>query len=80
MSWLVTTDQFRQLSLLRRRHKVKANLQCTDEAQNKVETRVCTLLAPCKEDFFIFNIECGADGMLLLLLFRHSAKSLDAQD
>ncbi len=39
MSWFVASDQ---LSLLWRRHKFKANLQCTDEAQNKTETRVYT--------------------------------------
>ncbi len=42
MSWLVVSDQFRQLSLLRRRYEDKAGLPCTDEAQNKAETRVCT--------------------------------------
>ncbi len=32
---------FRQLSLLRRRQKAKANLQCADEAHNKTENPVC---------------------------------------
>ncbi len=39
MTWFVASDQVRQLSLLRRRHKATVNLQCTDEAQNKPETR-----------------------------------------
>ncbi len=42
MSGVVASNQFKQLSLLRRRHKVQATLQCTDEAQNKAETRVRT--------------------------------------
>ncbi len=39
MSWFVASDQFRQLPLLQRRHKATVNLRCTDEAQNKPETR-----------------------------------------
>ncbi len=31
----MASDQFRQLSLLRRCHKAKADLQCTDEAQKR---------------------------------------------
>ncbi len=38
MSWFVSSDQLRQLSLVRRHHKAKANLQSTDQAQNKAET------------------------------------------
>ncbi len=38
-SWFVASDQFRRLSLLRRRYKVKVNFQCSDEAQNEAETR-----------------------------------------
>ncbi len=34
MSSLVASDQLRQLSLLRRRHKVKAGSHGTDEAKN----------------------------------------------
>ncbi len=41
MGWFVASDQFSQLSLLRRRYKVKDNLQCIDEAQKKAETHVC---------------------------------------
>ncbi len=52
MSWLVASDQFSQLSLLRRRHNVKAYLNFTDEAQNKAETRVCSYLTPCKNYLF----------------------------
>ncbi len=48
----VASDQFRQLSLLWRRHKVKAGLRCTDETQNKAETYVCSYLAPCKNPPF----------------------------
>ncbi len=48
MSWFVASDQFRQLSLLWRRHKVKAGLHCTDEVQNQAETYVCSYQAPCK--------------------------------
>ncbi len=58
MSWFLASDQFRQLSLLRRRHKVKTNLQCTDEAQNKAETRVYTELALCKKPFHSLRYEC----------------------
>ncbi len=47
MSWFVASDQFflllfLQLFLLQRRHKVEANLQCTDEAQNQAEIPACT--------------------------------------
>ncbi len=42
MSWFVASDQFRQLSLLWRRHTVKAGLRCADEAQNKAEAYVCS--------------------------------------
>ncbi len=42
MKWFVASDQFRQLSLLRRFHKVNTYLQCADEAQNKAEIPVCT--------------------------------------
>ncbi len=52
MSWFVASDQFRKLSLLWRRHKVKASSHCTDEAQNKAETYVCSYLAPCKNPPF----------------------------
>ncbi len=51
----VSFDQFRHFSLLWRCHKVKFNLQCTDEAQNKGETRVCTLLTPCKTFLKIYR-------------------------
>ncbi len=34
MSRFVSSDQFRQLSLLQIRQEVKAGLGCTDEAQN----------------------------------------------
>ncbi len=37
---------------LRRRHKAKANLQCTDKAQNNSETRVRALFALYKNIFF----------------------------
>ncbi len=37
---------------LRRRHKAKANLQCTDKAQNNSETRVRALFALYKNFFF----------------------------
>ncbi len=40
MSLFEASVQFRQLSLLWRRHKFKAELQYTDEARNKAETRV----------------------------------------
>ncbi len=30
---------------------VKSGLHCTDEAQNKAETYVCSYLAPCKKNF-----------------------------
>ncbi len=36
-----------------RRHKVEAGLHCTDEAQKKAETRVCSYLAPCKNSPFL---------------------------
>ncbi len=52
MSWFVASDQFRQLSLLWRRYKVKAGLHCTDEAQNTAETYACGYLAPCKSPPF----------------------------
>ncbi len=52
MSWFVTSDQFRQLSLLWRRHKVKAGIHCTDEAQNQAETRVCSYLRHVKGHLF----------------------------
>ncbi len=52
MSWFVASDQCRQLSLMCRRHKVKADLPCTDEAQNKAKTRVCSYLAPCNNYIF----------------------------
>ncbi len=52
MSWLVASDQLRQLSLLWRRHKVKDGLHCTDEAQHKAETYVCSYLAPYKNPPF----------------------------
>ncbi len=55
MSRFVASDQFRQLSLLWRRHKVKAGLHCTHDAQNKAETRVCSYLAPCKNYMFKDN-------------------------
>ncbi len=54
MSWFVASNQFRQLSMLWWRHKVKAGLHCTDEAQNKAGTRACSYLAPCKNYFFIY--------------------------
>ncbi len=44
MSWIVASDQFRQLSLLRRRHKVKPGIHCTEEAPNQAETNVCILV------------------------------------
>ncbi len=47
MSWFVVSDQIRHLSLLWRRHKVKACLHRTDEAQNQAETRVCSYPVPC---------------------------------
>ncbi len=52
MSWFVASDQFRQLSLLWSRHKVKANLHCADEAQNKAEAGACSYLAPYKNRLF----------------------------
>ncbi len=42
MNYFVSSDQFRQLSLLWKRHKVKAGLRCTDEAQSKAEIYVCS--------------------------------------
>ncbi len=67
--WFVASDQLRELSLLRRRHKDQAILQCTDEAQNKAETRVCTKLAPCKNHFFMTQLADGfaAKGLFILM-------------
>ncbi len=48
----MASDQFRHLPLVWRRHKVKAGLHCADEAQNKAETRACSILAPCKKPPF----------------------------
>ncbi len=42
MSRFVASDQFRQMSLLRRRQKVQATLQRMEGAQNKAETSVST--------------------------------------
>ncbi len=47
----MASDPLRQLSLLRRRHKVKANVHCSDEAQNKAETHACTQ--------FIMSVKIG---------------------
>ncbi len=68
-SWFVAYGQLRQLYLLWRRHKVKADLHRTDEAQNKAETRVCSYLAPCKNHLFIAKLAAGfaAKGLLNLI-------------
>ncbi len=42
----MASDQFRQLPLLYRHHKVKAGLHCTDETHNKADTYVSSYLAP----------------------------------
>ncbi len=52
-SYFVASDQFKQLSLLRNCHKVKAYLQCTDESQNRAETRIYTYLVTCKKHFIM---------------------------
>ncbi len=74
----MASDQFRQLSLLWKRHKVKANLHCIDEAQNKAEARVCSYLAPCKNDLFMTQLAAGFDakGLLNLMTSSPVAKGL----
>ncbi len=66
MTWLVASDQFRQLFLLWRRHKV---IRCTDEAQNKAETRLCSCLAPCKNYICMTQLtaDFSAKGLLNLM-------------
>ncbi len=78
MSWFVPSDQFRQLSLLRRRHKAKANLQFTDEAQNQAETRVCSYLAPCRNHLFTTLLAAGfaAKGVFILMTSSSAATGL----
>ncbi len=51
------------------RHKVKFDLHCTDEAQNKAETRVCSYLAPYKTTLLIAQLaaDCAAKGLLNLM-------------
>ncbi len=66
MSWFVASDQFRQLSLLWRRDKVKPGSHCTDEAQNKAKAYVCSYLAPCKKPLFMTQLaaDFAAKGLL----------------
>ncbi len=57
-----------QLSLLPRRHEVKANLRYTDEAQGKAETRVYTQLPPCKNTSTTpLAASFAAKGLLILM-------------
>ncbi len=66
----MTSSRQRQLSKLIGSHKsthVKfAGLHCTDEAQNKVETYVCSYLAPCKNPLFMTQLaaDFAAKGLL----------------
>ncbi len=48
---------------------MKAGLHCTDEAQNKAETRVCSYLAPCKTHLFMTQlaVDFAAKGLLNLM-------------
>ncbi len=55
---ICASDQFRQLSLLWRRHKVKTGLHYTDEAQNQAETRVCSYPAPYCHDPVSSRFRC----------------------
>ncbi len=57
------------------RHK---NLHCTDETQNKAETRVCSYLAPCKNHFFMTQLgaNIAAKGQLILTMSSPVATGL----
>ncbi len=55
----MASDQFRQLSLLRRRHKAKAGLHCTDEAQNQAEHVSADTQRHVKNHIFIQQIITG---------------------
>ncbi len=65
----MASDQFRQLTLLWRRHLVKVGLHCTDEVQNKAETRARSNLAPCKNHLFMTQlaVDFAAKGPLNLM-------------
>ncbi len=41
------------------KNKVKANLHCTDEAQNKADTRVCSYIVQCKNHLFMTQLAVG---------------------
>ncbi len=62
-----------------RRHNIKAGLHCTDEAQNKAETRVCSYLAPCKKYIFMTQLaaDFAAKGLLNLMKSSPVATGLD---
>ncbi len=47
----------------------KSAANCTDEAQNKAETRVCGYLAPCKIPLFMTQLAANfaAKGLLNLM-------------
>ncbi len=51
---------------------VKAGLHCTDEAQNKAETRVCSYPAPCKNHLFMTQLAAGFASKGLLNLMTSS--------
>ncbi len=71
MSWFVTSDQFRQLTLLWRRHNAKVGLHCTDEVQSK---------APCKNHLFMTQlaVDFAAKGPLNLMPFLVARATLSS--
>ncbi len=69
MSWFVASDQFRQLSLLWRRYKVKSGLHCTDEAQKRPKHVYAITQRHVKTPLFMTQLAAGlaAKGLLNLM-------------